>query len=335
MKRLVIVSLWITWFFSSCNPQPTAMKKDAYIEIFDDQVLELIDPKTPFHIMAQGFAWTEGPLWLEEQQSLIFTDIPNNSIFRIDAKGELSLYLKPSGYTADIPRGGEVGANGLTLDPQGRLVICQHGDRRMARMDSPLEQPQSKFVTLVDNFQGKRLNSPNDVVFDKAGNMYFTDPPYGLEFNMDDPKKELDFQGLFCLKTSGELVLLDSISRPNGLAFSPDEQYLYVANSDPEQAVWFRYEVKADGLIHNRTLFFDVTEHVGKPGFKGLPDGMKIHSSGTIFATGPGGVWVFDPSGKVLARLRTGEATSNCAFSTDEKTFFMTADDYVLKIDLF
>ncbi|PSL03447.1 SMP-30/gluconolactonase/LRE family protein [Cecembia rubra] len=334
MIRLVIVSLWINLFLLSCTSKPSSMKNDAFIEILDDQILDLIHPEAPYHIMAQGFAWTEGPLWLEEQQSLIFTDIPNNSIFRIDAKGELSLYLKPSGYTDDTPRGGEVGANGLTLDPQGRLVLCQHGDRRMARMDSPLDQPKSEFITLVDKYEGKRFNSPNDVVFDKAGNMYFTDPPYGLEFNMNDPAKELDFQGIYCLKTSGELVLLDTISRPNGLAFSRDEKYLYVANSDPKMAVWYRYEVLEDGLIHNKTLFFDATEFVGKEGFKGLPDGMKINRSGTIFATGPGGVWVFDPNGKVLARLRTGEATSNCAFSTDEKTFFMTADDYILKIDL-
>lgn len=334
MIRLVIATLLINLFLISCTSKPTSLKQDAFIEILDDRILELLDPATAFQILAAGFSWTEGPLWLEGEQSLIFTDIPNNSIFRIDAKGELSLYLKPSGYTGDTPRGGEVGANGLTLDPQGRLVLCQHGDRRIARMDSPLDQPKSEFVTLVDNYQGKRLNSPNDVVFDKAGNMYFTDPPYGLEFNMNDPAKELAFQGVFCLKTTGELLLLDSLSRPNGLAFSRDEKYLYVANSDPQQAVWYRYEVQEDGLIHNKTLFYDASKHVGKGGFKGLPDGMKVHSSGTIFATGPGGVWVFDPSGKVLARLRTGEATSNCAFSTDEKTFFMTADNYVLKIDL-
>lgn len=334
MIRLVIATLLINLFLISCTSSPTSLKEDAFIEILDDRILELLDSESPFQILAEGFAWTEGPLWLEEQQSLIFTDIPNNSIFRVNSKGELSLYLKPSGYTGEAPRGGEVGANGLTLDPEGRLVLCQHGDRRMAGMDSPLDQPKSEFVTLVDNYQGKRFNSPNDVVFDSVGNMYFTDPPYGLEFNMNDPAKELDFQGIYCLKTSGELVLLDTISRPNGLAFSRDEKYLYVANSDPQQAVWYRYEVLEDGLIHNKTLFFDATEHVGKEGFKGLPDGMKIHSSGTIFATGPGGVWVFDPSGKVLARLRTGEATSNCAFSKDEKSFFMTADNYVLKIDL-
>lgn len=334
MKRLVILPLCISLWFISCTSSPPSMKQDAYIEIMDEQATHLFYPKAPFHILAEGFSWTEGPLWLEGQQSLIFTDIPNNSVFRVDSKGELSLYLKPSGYTGEAPRGGEVGANGLTLDLQGRLVLCQHGDRRMARMDSPLDQPKAQFVTLVDNYQGKRFNSPNDVVFDKAGNMYFTDPPYGLEFNMNDPAKELAFQGIYCLKATGELVLLDTISRPNGLAFSPDEKYLYVANSDPEQAVWFRYEVGQDGLIHNRELFYDATELVGKEGFKGLPDGMKIHSSGIIFATGPGGVWVFDPSGKVLARLRTGEATSNCAFSTDEKNFFMTADNYVLKIEM-
>jgi gluconolactonase len=334
MIRLLIPTLLINLFLISCNSTPTSLKEDPFIEILDDRILELLDSETPFQILAEGFAWTEGPLWLEGQQSLIFTDIPNNSVFRVDSKGELSLYLKPSGYTSDSPRGGEVGANGLTLDPQGKLVLCQHGDRRMARMDSPLDQPQPYFITLVDNYQGKLFNSPNDVVFDKAGNMYFTDPPYGLEFNMNDPAKELAFQGIYCLKATGELVLLDTISRPNGLAFSPDEKYLYVANSDPEQAVWFRYEVGQDGLIHNRELFYDATELVGKEGFKGLPDGMKIHSSGIIFATGPGGVWVFDPSGKVLARLRTGEATSNCAFSTDEKNFFMTADNYVLKIEM-
>jgi len=334
MNRLIVTILWISIIFSSCAPKPSPMKNDAFIEIFDDTILELLDPETPFHILAEGFAWTEGPLWLEEQKSLTFTDIPNNSIFRIDAEGELSLYLKPSGYTGETPRGGEVGANGLTLDLQGRLVMCQHGDRRMARMDSPLDQPQPKFVTLVDNYQGKRLNSPNDVIFDWDGNMYFTDPPYGLEFNMDDPAKELDFQGLFVLRNSGELVLLDQLTRPNGLAFSPDQRFLYVANSDPDLAVWYVYEVEMDGTLRSRSLFYDATDDVGKPGFKGLPDGMKVHSSGTIFATGPGGVWVFDPSGKVLARLRTGEATSNCAFSTDEKTFFMTADNYVLKIEL-
>ncbi|EKB49600.1 SMP-30/gluconolactonase/LRE family protein [Cecembia lonarensis] len=334
MYRLVIATLLIHLFLISCTSKPTSMKEDAFIEILDDRILDLLDPDTPFQILAEGFAWTEGPLWLEGQQSLLFTDIPNNSIFKIDEKGALSLFLKPSGYTGDSPRGGEVGANGLTLDPMGRLVLCQHGDRRMARMDSPLDQPKAQFVTLVDNYQGKRLNSPNDVVFDGRGNMYFTDPPYGLEFNMDDPAKELDFQGLYMLRNSGELELLDQLTRPNGLAFSPDQRLLYVANSDPDLAVWYVYEVEMDGTLSNRSLFYDATDYVRKEGFKGLPDGLKVHTSGIIFATGPGGVWVFDSSGNVLARLRTGEATSNCEFSTDEKSFFMTADNYVLKINL-
>jgi gluconolactonase len=319
----------------SCSKTQTDMnyKQDAFIEIFDQKILEILDPETPMDIISTGHAWTEGPLWLEETQTLIFTDIPNNAIYQVK-DGNSSIYLKPSGYIGEIPRGGEVGANGLTLDPQGRLVMCQHGDRRMARMDAPLDKPAPKFVTLVDNFGGKKLNSPNDVVFDKAGNMYFTDPPYGLEFNMDDPSKELKYQGVFCLKTNGDLDRIDVLSRPNGLAFSPDEKFFYVSNSDPQQAKWFRYEVKADGIIQGRTEFLDVTSFVGKDDYKGLPDGMKVHSSGIIFATGPGGVWVIDPDGKPLARIATGEATSNCAFSTDEKTFFMTADSYVLKLRL-
>lgn len=308
-------------------------KDDAFIEILDPAALEILDPESKLEILSTGHIWSEGPLWLDKSHTLLFTDIPDNTIYQVK-DGVSSIYLKPSGYTGDVERGGEIGANGLTLDLQGKLVMCQHGDRRMARMEAPLDTPAPAFATLVDNFGGKRLNSPNDVVFDRAGNMYFTDPPYGLEYNMDDPAKELDFQGVYCLKTSGELALLDTISRPNGLAFSPDEKYFYLANSDPEQAVWFRYDVGEKGLIHNRSLFFDATSFVGKAGYKGLPDGMKVHSSGIIFATGPGGVWIFDPEGKPLARIATGEATSNCTLSTDQKTLFMTAHSYVLKVGL-
>jgi gluconolactonase len=164
--------------------------------------------------------------------------------------------------------------------------------------------------------------------------MYFTDPPYGLEFNMEDPAKELSFQGIYCLKTDGELVLVDSISRPNGITFSPKQDKLLVANSDPKLAVWYEYDLISPGKVENRRIFFDATEYVGKDGYKGLPDGMKMQSTGILFATGPGGVWVFDQNGKPLARIETGEATSNCALSTDEKTLFMTADSFVLKIAL-
>lgn len=310
------------------------MKPNSSIEILDEAALGLIDPKAKLEVIAEGFEWTEGPLWLEKEQKLLFSDIPNNSVFQIDAKGETSLYLKPSGYTGDAARGGETGSNALILDPQGNLVLCQHGDRRMAKMNAPLGQPKADFVSIVDNYQGKRLNSPNDAVYDKEGNLYFTDPPYGLEFNVDDPAKELSFQGIYCLKTDGELLLMDSISRPNGITFSPDQSKLIVANSDPEHAVWYQYDIVSPGVVENKRLFFDSTDLVGKEGQQGLPDGMKMHSSGYLFATGPGGIWVFNPDGKVVARIYTGERTSNCAFSTDEKTLYITADYYVLKMGL-
>ena len=333
MKDSIVFSFFLLLAISCTQPKNT-MKPNSSIEILDEAALGLIDPEAKLEVIAEGFEWTEGPLWLEKEQKLLFSDIPNNSVFQIDAKGETSLYLKPSGYTGDAARGGETGSNALILDPQGNLVLCQHGDRRMARMNAPLGQPKADFVSIVDNYQGKRLNSPNDAVYDKAGNLYFTDPPYGLEFNVDDPAKELSFQGIYCLKTDGELLLVDSISRPNGITFSPDQSKLIVANSDPEHAVWYQYDIVTPGVVENRQLFFDSTDLVGKEGQQGLPDGMKMHSSGYLFATGPGGIWVFNPDGKVVARIYTGERTSNCAFSTDEKTLYLTADYYVLKMGL-
>jgi gluconolactonase len=333
MKDSVVFSFFLLLAISCTQPKNN-MKANSSIEILYEAALGLIDPEAKLEVIAEGFEWTEGPLWLEKEQKLLFSDIPNNSVFQIDAKGETSLYLKPSGYTGDAARGGETGSNALILDPQGNLVLCQHGDRRMAKMNAPLGQPKADFVSIVDNYQGKRLNSPNDAIYDKAGNLYFTDPPYGLEFNVDDPAKELSFQGIYCLKTNGELLLVDSISRPNGITFSPDQSKLIVANSDPEHAVWYQYDIVSPGVVEKKLLFFDSTDLVGKEGQQGLPDGMKMHSSGYLFATGPGGIWVFNPDGKVVARIYTGERTSNCAFSTDEKTLYITADYYVLKMGL-
>ncbi len=338
MKKSIYPNLIFLLAISiSCNRAQVAQTETPQnpgIEILDDEALTLIHADSSLEIMASGFEWTEGPLWLEQQQLLLFSDIPNNTVFQIGEDGETKVYLKPSGYTGTLPRGGETGSNGLILDPEGELVLLQHGDRRVAKMDAPLHNPVAEYSTLVDNFQGKRLNSPNDGVYDGAGNLYFTDPPYGLEGNMDDPAKELGFQGIYCLKTDGELILVDSLSRPNGIAFSPDGSRLFVANSDPQHAVWYQFDVSAPGEVSNKRLFFDSTDLVGQEGQQGLPDGMKMHSSGNLFASGPGGIWIFNPAGKPIARIYTGEATSNCAFSADEKTLFMTADDYVLKLAL-
>lgn len=319
-------------FILSCTSTP--VKENAFIEILDERALEILAPEAEIIILAEGHDWTEGPLWWEAEQSLLYTDIPQNAIFQVSMDGKKSLYLQPTGYTGEEERGGEAGANGLLISPEGRLVLCQHGDRRMAYMDSPMDEPKAEFVTLADRYEYKRLNSPNDAVYDAMGRLYFTDPPYGLEKNMDDPTKELDFQGLYVLRNEGTLQLLDRLTRPNGLAFSPDQSMLYVANSDPDLAVWYVYDVDTKGELTDRNLFFDATDKVGQDGYKGLPDGLKVHTSGHVFATGPGGVWLFSSEGEVLARIHTGEATSNCAFSLDEKTLFMTADSYVLKLGL-
>lgn len=292
---------------------------------------KLVPPNAKIEVLAEGFSWTEGPLWIEDGSYLLFSDIPPNKVMKWSEKEGLRLYLHPSGYTGKQERGGEPGANALLLDPQGNLVLCQHGDRRMARMDAPLAKPQASYQTVVDNFEGKRLNSPNDAIYDSKGNLYFTDPPYGLEKQELDPTKELPFQGVFRYDKEGRMHLFtDQLSRPNGLAFSPDESKLYIANSDPKKAIWMEYTLNDQGMIASEKLFYDATGAAGK----GLPDGMKVDRKGNIWATGPGGIWVFRSDGTVLGKIKTGEIISNCAFNGDQSVLYMTCDDYLMRIKL-
>jgi gluconolactonase len=226
-----------------------------------------------------------------------------------------------------------VGSNGLTVDREGRLVLAQHGDRRIARMDAPLSKPQPKFTTLADRYQKARFNSPNDLVFRSNGDIYFTDPAYGLEKQWDDPKREMNYAGVFRRTPDGTVTLLTKeMTRPNGIAFSPDGRRLYVAQSDQNAAVWRVFDVKSDGTIENSRVLLDVTT-LGKSR-RGLPDGMKIDTAGNLFATGPGGVLVITPEGKHLGTIMTGQATSNCAFGDDGRTLYMTADDYLMRVKL-
>ncbi len=309
------------------------LKPEAKIIVNDKQIHEVIPADAAIEILGSGFEWTEGPLWLPTEDKLIFSDIPKNAVFEWSVNEGVKLYLKPSGYTGDEKRGGEAGSNGLLLSPEGDLVLCMHGDRRVARMVAPVSNPEPKYETLVDSYNGKKLNSPNDAAYNSRGVLYFTDPPYGLESGMDDPQKELDFQGVYKVEKNGTATLLsDELSRPNGIAFSPDGKKLYVANSDPQKAIWMVYGVKNDGTINGGKLFYDATGSIQK--YKGLPDGMKVHPNGWIFATGPGGVLVFTPEGRHLGTVFTGEATSNCAFNDDYTELYMTADDYLLRIKL-
>lgn len=350
MKNYGVI-LFLVFIFSACKE----VKKDSVkaaeaeteiadasnissefsIEILDDAALELIDPATQIEVLASGFEWTEGPLWVDDEKYLLFSDIPKNKVYKLDRQNDTITYLHPSGFSGENFTGKEPGSNGLLLSPEGDLILMQHGDRSVSKMDAPLNAQAATYAPLADNYKGKRLNSPNDGVFDSMGNLYFTDPPYGLPERLNDPEKELDFQGVYCLLTSGELVLVDSsIKFPNGIGLSPDGRALYVAESNPEKAVWYAYHLVAPGKTKNRTLLADATHLVGKEGQDGLPDGLKVHSTGTLFATGPGGVWIFDPAGKILARIHTGQKTANCALTTDEKTLFMTADDYILSVAL-
>jgi gluconolactonase len=282
-------------------------------------------------VLAGGFDWTEGPLWIKEGGYLIFSVIPPNKIVRWKEGEGASIYLRPSGLTGPKDLRAEPGSNGLLLDSQGRLVLCQHGDRRMARMDAPLSSPAPKYVTLADRYEGKRLNSPNDACTHSNGDLYFTDPPYGLAKRMEDPEKEIPYQGVYRLSRDGKITLLTrEVTRPNGIAFSPDEKTLYVASSDPDKAVWHAYPVNADGTLGTGRIFADFTKQVGK--VKGLPDGLKVDVNGNLFATGPGGVVVFAPDGTHLGTLLTGEATSNCAWGDDGSTLYITADQYLVRI---
>ncbi len=301
------------------------------IERLQPELDELIPPTSAIEVLSEGYEWTEGPVWVPSENMLLFSDIPPNSIFKWKEGEGASLFLKPAGYTGEIERVGEPGSNGLVLDGQGRLVLCQHGDRRMARLVSDLKNPEPKYETIVSHYQGKRFNSPNDAVYSRSGDLYFTDPPYGLEGNVNDPAKEIPFQGVYRLKAgaSEAELLLDSLTRPNGIALSPNENKLYIANSDQQKALWMEYTLQGDQLIDGK-VFYDATSLVGTE--KGLPDGLKIHSSGAVFATGPGGVWIFNSEGKVLGKIRTGEATANCAFDDQENYLYITADMYLLRV---
>ena len=304
------------------------------IERLDLALDALVPQDATLEVLAEGFDWSEGPVWVPAGGYVLFSDIPPNAIYRWKEGEGKSLYLQPSGYTSDVARSGEVGSNGLVLDAQGRLVLAQHGDRRIARLDAPLDAPTPTYTSLADRYDGKRFNSPNDLVYHSSGALYFTDPPYGLEQQTDDPAKEIDYQGVYRLATDGAVTLLtDELSRPNGIAFSPDEQTLYVANSDPDRALWMAYDVEPDGSIANGRVFFDATDFV-QQGKKGLPDGLKIDALGNLFATGPGGVLVFAPDGTHLGTFNTTEATSNCAFGDDGSTLYITADMYLLRIGL-
>jgi gluconolactonase len=279
--------------------------------------------------IADGFAWVEGPVWDRRRAALLFSDIPANTVLVWRERTGAEVFLRPSGYTGTTPFAGrEPGSNGLAFDTAGRLVLCEHGDRRIARLET-----DGRKTTLADRYDGKRLNSPNDLIFAANGDLYFTDPPFGLPRAFDDPAREIDFSGVYRLSAPGELTLLTrDIRAPNGIALAPSGRLLYVSSADRDRPVVLAFDLGEDGTLSPGRVFFDATPWVGAR--RGLPDGMKVDREGNLFAAGPGGVYVLAPDGTHLGTIETGGATSNCAWGEDGATLYVTAGRAVYRIRL-
>jgi gluconolactonase len=326
---IVICLLLCVTTLSMAQPATPVYPTLGQIHYLDPRLEKLLPKGTSIEVLASGFDWSEGPLWIPGGKYLLFSDVPKNIIYKWSETEGLSEFLRPSGYTGRGNYSDEPGSNGLTLDRQGRLIACEHGDRRVSAM--PLENGGK--VTLADKYQGKRFNSPNDVVqHPTRDSYYFTDPPYGLPNRQDSPTRELPHFGVYSVEADGTVRLLVSdLTRPNGLAFSPDGQTLYVAQSDPERAIYMAYPVQRDGSLGKGKLLYDATPMV-KQGLPGLPDGLKVDRDGNLWATGPGGVLVLTPAGQLLGRIDTGQATANCAWGDDGSTLYLTADGYLCRI---
>jgi len=286
----------------------------------------LVPRDAVIEVLAEGFRWSEGPVWDRDGGRLLFSDVPSNVVHAWSEKAGLSTFLKPSGYTGPEGGGGrEPGANGLAFDGKGRLVLCQHGDRRVSRLEG------GRFVPLVERFEGKRFNSPNDLVVGTDGALYFTDPPYGLTKTFEDPGREIGWNGVYRLAPDGRVsVLVKDLKAPNGIGLSPDGRTLYVGQSDGARPVVMAYELAKNGTVSNGRVFFDTTP-LRKNG-PGAPDGLKVDRDGNVFTTGPGGVVVLSPRGEYLGTIVTGVPTANCAFGDDGSTLYITANDTLCRV---
>tara|TARA_A100001035_G_scaffold167540_1_gene132820 strand:- start:278 stop:1294 length:1017 start_codon:yes stop_codon:yes gene_type:complete len=305
------------------------------VQIFDESAKIFVNEDSRIELLADSLFLSEGPLWIESLNSLLFTQVASNKVFKWNENDGLSVYLDPSGYTGIVPAepDGLVGSNGMVLNSNGDLILAQHGDRRVAKLiDWDNETPE--FETLAGRYNDKLFNSPNDLVYADNGDLYFTDPPYGfgLEKLLTSELKEQPVNGVYKLTKSGEVVLLvDDILLPNGIAISNDNKTLYVNSSDVEYPIITKFDITKNGL-ENREIFFDGTELIKSS--EGWFDGLKVHSSGNIFSTGPGGVLILTPEGKHLATIGTTSNALNCAFGNNEEYLYITAFDYLARVKL-
>jgi len=325
---------------TTSNPASDVIAVPLKVDKLDPSLDSIIPADAKLERVTTGYKWVEGPVWTGD--SLYFAEIPSNSIRKWTPGQGASIWLQPSGYKGSTPYGGpEPGTNGMTLDVQGRLTVAGHAQRDVLRFES--FDPAQAATVLADSYEGKRFNSPNDLVYKSDGSLYFTDPPYGLPTQHDDdPLKQLKWNGVYRIPhaldhTPGAppdnqhvQLLVKDLTRPNGIAFSPGEKYLYVNNSEPKK-IWMRYTVKPDGTLGDPKLLYDAT----KDPRVGGPDGMKVDVQGNIYSAGPGGVWIFSPEGKPLGTIDVPERVGNLTFGgPDRKTLYIAASSSIYRINV-
>ena len=331
---LVVLSSLIATAMLTAAPAPITSTTAPYpkdakssIERLDPAFDALIAADAVVENLGSGFRWSEGPVWEPKQGALLFSDVPENRVYRWKDGEGISVFLEPSGFTGEVYNGRERGSNGLTLDAAGRLMLCQHGDRRVAR----LAADGKSFETIVDKYDGKRFSSPNDLCYDKTGNLFFTDPPYGLP---SDTKQETAFNGVYRLGTDGKLTVMDKdLSRPNGVALSPDEKTLYVGSTEGKEPFVKSYALNADGTVASSHIFFDGRELMARTKRGGGFDGLRVDASGNVWTSGPGGILIISPAGKHLGSILTSRPTANCAFGdADHQTLYITSNESLLRV---
>lgn len=315
--RLLFVFLFVAVGAAAQQPSSKIISLDPSFD-------KLVPATAKMEILAEGLKWTEGPVWIKDSSYLLFSDVKQNTVFKWKDGEGLSIFLQPSGYTGRLPYSKEPGSNGLTINKDGQLISCEHGDRRISSM--PLSGGGKQ--TLAESYNGKRLNSPNDIIQGKTGDYYFTDPAYGLpEAAAAQP------MGLYRLSPAGKVTLIATYPAPNGVAISPDGKILYLAQSHGDKAIIDAYPINADGSVGKSRLLYDATA-LSKQGLRGSPDGLKTDLQGNIFSSGPGGIIVINPAGKLIGRIETGDLTSNCAWGDDGGTLYMTVNSRLCRIKL-
>lgn len=306
------------------------------IELYDTSAGRFIDSNAVIEVIGRHYLWSEGPVWVPAKQMLLFSAVRENKIYQWNGKDTPVAFLTPSGYTDTAYRDGENGSNGLALDREGRLLLCQSGNRQVVRLNASLDSPHPVFTVLAPNFKGRKFNSPNDLVADSKDNIYFTDPIYGLPKHENDPTRELAFEGVYKISPNGKVTLvIDSILRPNGIALSLDEKFLYIGSSNDRHPRWYIYPLDSSGDVKGGGVLMDGTEQLNKAKVRQSADGFKIDKYGNLFAAGPDGINIISPAGELLGLIRIyNRPASNCAFNETKDVLYITAADLVLRVKL-